>query len=90
MQNRAAKTIIENCKNFFRSGVGDAKTFMSFRQQFFYQVFCSGEVAVIPSEINAFGRTSNNGYAKVLDTRRMQKMCDKYGEITQYFHYTPY
>ena len=64
----------------------DNLSFDNFIRDFFVQYFCSGEISLIPNQINLLNKAPKDGYVKVLDTRGVKKFFDKFGEIKHY-HY---
>lgn len=67
--------------------IGKQHDFFNFRQQFYNQHFCAGNVFGVPSQINGLWLLPNGqGKFKILDSRGITKQTDRYGEkkIYQY------
>lgn len=76
--------VVKNLQKF----IGKKHEFASFRQKFFAQHFCSGNVLWVPSMINGGGFLVKWGKFKILDTRGITKKTDKYGEKMEYIYTT--
>lgn len=87
-KDKSAKEVLEKCKNVFRAGYSDNKTFGIFSMIYFTQVFSSGEVTVTMNKLNDLFLWPEDGRLKILDTRAIKKNLGEYGDIVSYEYRT--